>query len=275
MPRSNSGSDSSLTSLQPSGSGCTTPTSQKKMVTYICRWESCNIQLDTSADLADHVRIEHAQKQVDKGVKKYVCLWDGCKWFNTPSSSRSWLFKHVLPHCGDKPFRCLLAGCLMSFPTESGQLRHVQTHLSEQAVQKTPRSKEDSPGRMMKKKRLKFKRRFSQAKTDDFFDTCTMDRLHHQLVAINSSTQIDTAGHGRNILFHSQVVGKRVDQNDQVRVLLHWTPENILPDSWVNEREVQREAQRAVPMTSLSPETMRLLHPGLGGLHRLRKHRRK
>ena len=100
--------------------------------------------------------------KVDKGVKKYVCLWDGCKWFNTPSSSRSWLFKHVLPHCGDKPFRCLLAGCLMSFPTESGQLRHVQTHLSEQAVQKTPRSKEDSPGRMMKKKRLKFKRRFSQ-----------------------------------------------------------------------------------------------------------------
>ena len=176
MPSSNSSVDSSANSTpQPSGSttpllsgsitpqpsGSTTPTSQTKKQDYTCRWETCGHKAQTSADLAEHVSSAHAQKQVDKGVKKFVCLWDGCKVYNTPSSSRTWLMKHILDHCGDKPFRCVFGGCRLSFRTQGGLIRHVQTHLSEQPQQKTPRSKDDSPGKVMKKKRIRVKRRLS------------------------------------------------------------------------------------------------------------------
>lgn len=35
----------------------------------------------------------------------FVCLWKGCKVYNTPSTSQSWLQRHMLSHSGDKPFK--------------------------------------------------------------------------------------------------------------------------------------------------------------------------
>ena len=35
----------------------------------------------------------------------FVCLWKGCKVYNTPSTSQSWLQRHMLTHSGDKPFK--------------------------------------------------------------------------------------------------------------------------------------------------------------------------
>lgn len=148
----------------PQRSGSTTPTSQQKKQDFRCRWDRCDyISALTSADLAEHVSSAHAQKQVDKGVTKFLCLWEGCKVYNTPSSSRTWLMKHILDHCGDKPFRCVFSGCRLSFRTQGGLIRHVQSHLSEQPSQsqKTPRSKDESPGKVLKKKRMRGKRRLS------------------------------------------------------------------------------------------------------------------
>ncbi len=34
-----------------------------------------------------------------------MCLWKGCKVYNTPSTSQSWLQRHMLTHSGDKPFK--------------------------------------------------------------------------------------------------------------------------------------------------------------------------
>ena len=38
-------------------------------------------------------------------VQVFVCLWKGCKVYNTPSTSHSWLQRHMLTHSGDKPFK--------------------------------------------------------------------------------------------------------------------------------------------------------------------------
>lgn len=144
-----------------------TPTPVKK-TEYICRWDGCGHEVDASADLADHVTCNHAQAQIKKNAKKFICLWDGCKVYNTPSLSQTWLLKHVLDHCGAKPFRCLFSGCNQSFRTQSGQERHVQSHFSasEQPSpqQRTSRSKDDSPGKITKKKRSRMKKRLSLRK---------------------------------------------------------------------------------------------------------------
>lgn len=49
--------------------------------------------------LAFRVKFLHCSPQV------FVCLWKGCKVYNTPSTSQSWLQRHMLSHSGDKPFK--------------------------------------------------------------------------------------------------------------------------------------------------------------------------
>lgn len=40
----------------------------------------------------------------------FVCLWKGCKVYNRPSTSQSWLQRHMLTHSGDKPFKVVTPG---------------------------------------------------------------------------------------------------------------------------------------------------------------------
>lgn len=290
------GSSSDCASSQPSG--CTTPTTTptptpttptptpttpKPKVEYICRWESCGEETDTSADLADHVTIEHAQKQIKKGGKKFVCLWDGCKVYNTPSMSATWLPKHVLTHCGDKPFRCVFGGCNQSYRTEKGLMRHCQSHLNadkQNPQQKTPKSKEESPGKALKKKRLRIRRRLSMGKvsgvkTDDFFDTRMVDVIHHRLVELNKKTKIDTEGSGRSIIFKSSVRGRRTNEDGETMALLSWSPGDVIPDSWVRVSELGDHEQCSIPVSSLPLDSVRNLGPGLLAPRRRRKQRRK
>ncbi|XP_072173293.1 zinc finger protein AEBP2-like [Diadema setosum] len=281
---SSNGSSSDCASSQPSG--CTTPTTTptptpttpKPKVEYICRWESCGEETDTSADLADHVRTEHAQKQIKKGGKKFVCLWDGCKVYNTPSMSETWLPKHVLTHCGDKPFRCVFAGCNQSYRTEKGLMRHCQSHLNadkQNPQQKTPKTKEESPGKVLKKKRMKIRRRLSMVKTDDFFDTRMVDVIHQRLVELNMKTMIDIKGKGNAVIFKSKVIGRRTDQNGDAMALLRWSPEDVIPDSWVKESQLLAHQEQAIPIGTLPLEKLSHLGMGLVAPARRRKQRRK
>ncbi|XP_030851818.1 zinc finger protein AEBP2-like [Strongylocentrotus purpuratus] len=281
---SSNGSSSDCASSLPSG--CTTPTTTptpttpKPKVEYICRWESCGEETDTSADLADHVRAEHAQKQIKKGGKKFVCLWDGCKVYNTPSMSATWLPKHVLTHCGDKPFRCVFAGCNQSYRTEKGLMRHCQSHLNaakQNSQQRTPKSKEESPGKALKRKRMRIRRRLSMvsAKTDDFFDTRMADAVHHRLVELNMKTKIDTEGSGRSLIFKSSVVGKRTDESGESMVLLRWSPTDVIPDSWIKDSEQKDHEECAIPISSVPHEALHNIGPGLLPPKRQRKQRRK
>lgn len=75
----------------------------------------------------------------------FVCLWKGCKVYNTPSTSQSWLQRHMLSHSGDKPFKVWcpwLMWCSYS------------THLGITYRAKTPRMSRGSLLQFCKKKKL-------------------------------------------------------------------------------------------------------------------------
>ncbi|XP_077981966.1 zinc finger protein AEBP2-like [Glandiceps talaboti] len=180
----------------------TTPPPYKNPASIPCKWDKCDTFVTCSSDLAEHITSAHVNVQ---SGETYICLWEGCKVYNTPSKSHTWLTKHVLYHNGGKPFKCVISGCNATFGSCNGLARHVPTHFNESNGQKTTRSKEDSPGKIIKKKRIKYKRRLSLVKTDDYFDSRIVDVLKHKLVQLNKKTKLDTEGGGHSIIFRSSV----------------------------------------------------------------------
>lgn len=75
---------------------------------------------------------------------KYVCLWRGCKVFKKPSQSRSWLERHVLLHSGDKPFKCIVAGCGQRFKGQTALEKHVNGHFNSMATKDNHNSLDQS-----------------------------------------------------------------------------------------------------------------------------------
>ena len=121
-----------------------------------CKWMGCQTHLEDRSSLASHVLETHIAEIRPQDM--YVCLWEGCKVFNKPSRSRTWLTKHMNSHTGDKPFKCVIGGCKLSFSSQEGLARHVQSHFKE-VKQKHCRG--ESPGKKqacsvrLRKKRLK------------------------------------------------------------------------------------------------------------------------
>uniref|UniRef100_A0A8C7XPT5 Zinc finger protein AEBP2 n=1 Tax=Oryzias sinensis TaxID=183150 RepID=A0A8C7XPT5_9TELE len=135
--------------------------SGNKTMAYTCCWDLCPQCFNSSPDLAEHIRGIHVDGQRG-GV--FVCLWKGCKVYNTPSTSQSWLQRHMLTHSGDKPFKCVVGGCNASFASQGGLARHVPSHFSQQSSSKMSsqaKLKEESPSKagLNKRKKLKNKRR--------------------------------------------------------------------------------------------------------------------
>ncbi|XP_067915045.1 zinc finger protein AEBP2 isoform X2 [Heterodontus francisci] len=245
------------------GHGSTT--SSGKNITYNCCWDQCHTSFSSSPDLADHIRSIHVDGQRG-GV--FVCLWKGCKVYNTPSTSQSWLQRHMLTHSGDKPFKCVVGGCTASFASQGGLARHVPTHFSQQnsaKVTSQPKVKEESPSKavMNKRRRLKNKRRRSLPRPHDFFDAQTMDAIRHRAICFNLSTHIESHGNGHSVVFHSTVIARRREDSGKVKVLLHWTPEDILPDVWVNENDRSQLRTKAVHLSKLPQDAALLLDPNI------------
>lgn len=127
------------------------------------------------------------------------------------------------------------------------------------------RLKEDSPSKagINKRKKLKNKRRWSLPRPQDFFDVQTMDALRHRAICLNLSTHIESGGNGHSVVFHSTVLAKRKEGTGKVKVLLHWTPEDILPDVWVNETERSQLKTKVVHLSQLPQDTAMLLDPNI------------
>lgn len=236
-----------------------------KNVAYPCCWDLCPQYFNSSPDLAEHIRGIHVDGQRG-GV--FVCLWKGCKVYNTPSTSQSWLQRHMLTHSGDKPFKCVVGGCNASFASQGGLARHVPSHFSQQSSSKLSsqaKLKEDSPSKagLNKRKKLKNKRRCSLPRPHDFFDAQTMDAIRHRAICLNLATHIESVGNGHSVVFHSTVLAKRKEGSGKVKVLLHWTPEDILPDVWVNEAERTQLKTKVVHLSQLPQDTAMLLDPNI------------
>uniref|UniRef100_A0A3Q1J015 C2H2-type domain-containing protein n=1 Tax=Anabas testudineus TaxID=64144 RepID=A0A3Q1J015_ANATE len=236
-----------------------------KTVAYACCWDLCPQCFNSSPDLAEHIRGIHVDGQRG-GV--FVCLWKGCKVYNTPSTSQSWLQRHMLTHSGDKPFKCVVGGCNASFASQGGLARHVPSHFSQQSCSKMSsqaKLKEDSPSKagLNKRKKLKNKRRCSLPRPHDFFDAQTMDAIRHRAICLNLATHIESVGNGHSVVFHSTVLAKRKEGSGKVKVLLHWTPEDILPDVWVNETERSQLKTKVVHLSQLPQDTAMLLDPNI------------
>ncbi|XP_077567750.1 zinc finger protein aebp2-like [Stigmatopora nigra] len=236
-----------------------------KTVAYPCCWDLCLQYFNSSPDLAEHIRGIHVDGQRG-GV--FVCLWKGCKVYNTPSTSQSWLQRHMLTHSGDKPFKCVVGGCTASFASQGGLARHVPSHFSQQSSSKMSsqaKLKEESPSKagLNKRKKLKNKRRFTLPRPHDFFDAQTMDAIRHRAICLNLATHIESVGNGHSVVFNSTVLAKRKEGSGKVKVLLHWTPEDILPDVWVNETERSQMKTKVVHLSQLPQETAMLLDPNI------------
>ncbi|XP_041746801.1 zinc finger protein AEBP2 isoform X1 [Coregonus clupeaformis] len=247
-------------------------------VGYTCCWDQCGLCFTCSPDLAEHIRGVHVDGQRG-GVGRtrvFVCLWKGCKVYNTPSTSQSWLQRHMLTHSGDKPFKCVVGGCNASFASQGGLARHVPTHFSQQSSSKLSsqgRLKEESPSKAglnkRKKRFLMNKRRRSllsplpPARPHDFFDAQTMDAIRHRAICLNLATHMESTGNGHSVVFHSTVIARRKEGSGKVKVLLHWTPEDILPDVWVNETERSQLKTKVVHLSQLPQDTAMLLDPNI------------
>lgn len=121
-----------------------------------CKWISCHVEAKNVVELSEHVRTAHVEPMSSHDV--YVCLWEGCKVFDKPSLSHSWLSKHVNAHTGVKPFKCMISECSMTFSSREGLARHVPSHFNDSKPTKRQKSENDSsPKKVMKKKKKKMR----------------------------------------------------------------------------------------------------------------------
>ncbi|XP_034032178.1 LOW QUALITY PROTEIN: zinc finger protein AEBP2-like [Thalassophryne amazonica] len=238
--------------------------SASKTVAYPCCWDLCP---QCSTTVLTWLSYQGHSCSGQKGGV-FVCLWKGCKVYNTPSTSQSWLQRHMLTHSGDKPFKCVVGGCNASFASQGGLARHVPSHFSQQNASKLSsqaKLKEESPSKagLNKRKKLKNKRRCSLPRPHDFFDAQTMDAIRHRAICLNLATHIESVGNGHSVVFHSTVLARRKEGSGKVKVLLHWTPEDILPDVWVNETERSQLKTKIVHLSQLPQDTAMLLDPNI------------
>ncbi|XP_064490347.1 zinc finger protein jing homolog isoform X2 [Ornithodoros turicata] len=250
-----------------------------------CRWTGCGVPLASEEVLADHVRREHVEPQLECGEKRsFVCRWEGCKVYDRRSSSHQWLERHaLLCHGGPRPFACIVDGCGQRFPTQAALQRHVNAHFDPRSpAGRGPGTSGNGPGGSggsgsvgsvngtssaesplklpRLKRRLRCRRKgWATAKHNDFFDGCVLEQLRHRLVEMTArQSPLDMHSHpGNSITFHGTVIARRKEDGGKVKVLMHWLPEDVIPDSWLPEGH---SAEKTVPVTCLSDDSLRKLN---------------
>ncbi|XP_013778289.2 zinc finger protein aebp2-like [Limulus polyphemus] len=237
--------------------------SSQTQSTLVCNWLNCVTEINCPSELVEHIRNVHVDTQKD--TETVTCLWKGCKVYNRPSCSLSWLQRHTLTHGGNKPFKCIVDGCGHRFTSQNALERHVNSHFNNvptSSANKTSRAKDDSPNKLVRRRKVRNRQRFWQAiKREDFFDAGVMEHVKYELMELNAVTQVDIQETPRAVTFQSIVQGRRVEKSGKVTVLLHWLPEQIFPDEWVCESQAAQMSHRTIPVTHLPREALDTLHP--------------
>ncbi|KAG7198254.1 hypothetical protein KM043_005657 [Ampulex compressa] len=227
-------------------------------VSTVCRWDKCDANFDSSGALLEHLQSAHINTQT--GCDNFVCHWQGCKVQGRSSCSRLWLERHVLSHGGNKPFRCIFDGCCSRFSSQSALERHVHGHFNQpETSSSSGRRSCENGGKLVRRngKRLRYRRQPWSARLFDYFDSGVMEGLQHRLLELaKSRTQGRLAETpGNSMALTSQVLARRVELDGKVKVLLRWYPEDIEPDEWVLESEVQRTKHVGIrEVAARSPE---------------------
>ncbi|ELU08052.1 hypothetical protein CAPTEDRAFT_181931 [Capitella teleta] len=186
--------------------------------------------------LMQHISEAHVQPQ----SKSFVCQWRGCKVFNKPSTNKSWLSRHILHHSGDKPFCCIVNGCHMRFTSQFSLERHVNGHFNADLIsqQKSVRNRDDTPTKVLKKRKLR-RKRLLRVKRVDYLDTRSMQHIRNEVCELEmenpSSSQDQSASLQPLITFQSRIIARRCGKSGVSEVLLHWEPPDLLPDEWTLE----------------------------------------
>ncbi|CAG0901072.1 unnamed protein product [Darwinula stevensoni] len=132
------------------------------------------------------------------------------------------------------------------------------------------RNPEASPSKAVKKngkQRLQrlLRKRPHPGRLWDFWELDAMDRLRNRLSCLASHETLGqvTLSGDACLTFKCQVRGRQVDSSGKTKALVHWMPENILPDEWVDASMV--EASKSVPVRSLSAVARDSIHAALFG----------
>ncbi|XP_022237774.1 zinc finger protein jing-like isoform X1 [Limulus polyphemus] len=239
--------------------------SSKAQSSLVCKWLNCVTEVNCPSELVEHIRIIHVETQKDG--ENFTCLWKGCKVYNRPSCSLSWLYRHMLTHGGNKPFKCIVDDCGQRFTSQSALERHVNSHFNSappSSASKNSRAKDDSPSKLVRKRKVRYRQRcWAAVKTEDFFDAGVMEHVQHELMELNAATQVDVQETPGTITFRSIVQGQRVEKSGKITMLLHWLPEQIFPDEWVCESKVAQMSHLSIPVTLLPRDALDMLHPSL------------
>ncbi|KAL8293232.1 hypothetical protein RQP46_000926 [Phenoliferia psychrophenolica] len=94
---------------------------------HLCRWRSCDLSFETSAELMNHLSVEH----VGSGKAGYVCEWEGCDRCDESKgfAQRQKVMRHLQTHTGDRPFVCDV--CSKSFSEATTLTQHIRIHTQE------------------------------------------------------------------------------------------------------------------------------------------------
>ncbi len=99
-----------------------------------CRWSGCKdpgpfVSVET---LVDHVHHSHLNQFNNEDF--VVCLWQGCKVYNRPFEKKDWLPQHMRRHTNERPHKCFMNGCNVSFWNVHALQNHLQLHFRQSAV---------------------------------------------------------------------------------------------------------------------------------------------
>merc|ERR1719481_432637 len=137
--------------------------------------------------------------------------------------------------------------------------RHVNSHFEESSsgshstnTGQPKKSIEGAPARKRLKRagvKLRFRELPFSARIFDYFDAGMMAGIRHQVSSMEAASTQSFNMKNDCIKFECKIVSVRTDLCGRKNLLIKWSPENLLPDEWVYEENLEKS--KIVKISSL------------------------